>query len=154
MLGSDIIHKLFVMTCYFRYWKKKNIFPWIFIGAFEVFKPTTPNTFQFSSALVHLDTYLSRRYRLKCPEILDTSTGVAPAYRTRIRDGIAIRPSQRAFNNAYDLLRLPTITSKTREMAFQVLNHVKDVGEQRLWNTYSVSANTNRNCCGTGWVQF
>jgi hypothetical protein len=74
------------------------------------------------AALVPLDTNLSRRYRLKCREILDTSIGIAPAYRTRIRDGIAIRPSQRAVNNAYDLLRLPTITSKTRETASQVLN--------------------------------
>jgi hypothetical protein len=31
-------------------------------------------------------------------------------------------PGQRAFNNAFDLLLLPTITSKTQEMAFQVLN--------------------------------
>jgi hypothetical protein len=47
---------------------------------------------------------------------------VAPAYHTRIRDGLAVRPSQRDFTNAYNILRLPAITSKTRETAFQILN--------------------------------
>jgi hypothetical protein len=72
--------------------------------------------------LVNQVTNLSRRYRLKCRDLLDESIGVAPAYQTRIRDGIAIRPSQRAFTRAYNLLRLPLITSKTRETAFQILN--------------------------------
>jgi hypothetical protein len=53
---------------------------------------------------------------------LDTAIEVAPAYRTRIRDNIAIRPSQRVFNNAYHVLQLPAIKSKTRETAFQILN--------------------------------
>jgi hypothetical protein len=72
--------------------------------------------------LVNQDTNLSRRYCLKCRDLLDESIGVAPAYQTRIRDGIAIRPGQRAFTSAYNLLHLPLITSKTRETAFQILN--------------------------------
>ncbi len=72
--------------------------------------------------LINQDTNLSWRYRLKCRELLDEAIGVAPAYQTRIRDGIAIRPSQRAFTDAYNLLQLPLITSKTRETAFQILN--------------------------------
>jgi hypothetical protein len=74
------------------------------------------------AALVNLDTNLSRRFKLKCREILDTSIGVAPAYRTRIKDNLAVRPTQRTFNNAYQVLRLPALTSKTRETAFQILN--------------------------------
>jgi hypothetical protein len=74
------------------------------------------------SSIVNLDTNLSRRYKLKCREILDTSIGVAPAFRTRIRDNLAVRVTQRTFNNAYHVLRLPTLTSKTRETAFQILN--------------------------------
>ena len=35
---------------------------------------------------------------------------------------INYQPTRRIFNNAYHLLRLPSITSKTRETAFQVLN--------------------------------
>ncbi len=47
---------------------------------------------------------------------------MAPAYRTRIRDDIAVRPTQRMFTNAYHVLRLPALTSKTRETSFQILN--------------------------------
>jgi hypothetical protein len=72
--------------------------------------------------LTNLDINLSRRYRIKNREILDTAIGVAPSYQTRIRDGLAVRPSQRDFTNAYNIIRLPTITSKTRETAFQILN--------------------------------
>jgi hypothetical protein len=55
-------------------------------------------------------------------QILDDELGVAPAYQTRIRDDIYIRPLIGTFKNAYQLLRLPTLTSKTRETAFQTLN--------------------------------
>ncbi len=72
--------------------------------------------------LTNLDINLSRRYRIKNRELLDTAIGVAPSYHTRIRDGLAVRPSQRDFTNAYNILRLPTITSKTCETAFQILN--------------------------------
>ncbi len=65
--------------------------------------------------LANLDINLSRRYRIKNREILDVAIGVAPAYHSRIRDGLAVRPSQRDFTNAYGILRLPAITSKTRE---------------------------------------
>ncbi len=74
------------------------------------------------TSIVNLDTNLSRRFKLKCREILDTSIGVAPAFRTRIRDNLAVRLTQRMFNNAYHVLRLPALTSKTRETAFQILN--------------------------------
>jgi hypothetical protein len=72
--------------------------------------------------LLNTDCNLSRRSRIKNREILDTAIGVAPAYQTRIRDGLTVRTSQRDFTNAYNILRLPTITSKTRETAFQILN--------------------------------
>jgi hypothetical protein len=72
--------------------------------------------------LTSLDINLSRRYRIKNREILDTVIGVAQSYHTRIRDDLAVRPSQQDFTNAYNVLRLPTITSKTRETAFQILN--------------------------------
>ncbi len=72
--------------------------------------------------LTSLDINLSRRNRIKNWEMLDTVIGVAPSYHTRIRDGLAVRPSQRDFTNAYNILCLPTITSKTRETAFQILN--------------------------------
>jgi hypothetical protein len=72
--------------------------------------------------LTNLDINLSRRYRIKNRELLDAAIGVAPAFNTRIRDNLTVRPSQRDFTNAYNILRLPAITSKTRETAFQILN--------------------------------
>jgi hypothetical protein len=72
--------------------------------------------------LANLEINLSRRYRIKNRELLDAVIGLAPAYHTRIRDGLAVRPSQRDFTNAYNIIRLPAITSKTRETAFQILN--------------------------------
>jgi hypothetical protein len=65
---------------------------------------------------------MSRRNKLLCRSILDADIGVAPAYQTRARDNVHIRPTVHTFNNAYQLLRLPFLRSKTRETAFQVLN--------------------------------
>jgi hypothetical protein len=44
--------------------------------------------------LTSLDINVSRRYRIKNREILDTVIGVAPSYHTKIWDGLAVRPSQ------------------------------------------------------------
>jgi hypothetical protein len=82
----------------------------------------------------------------KCRELLDTSIGVAPANRTRIRDNLAVRLTQRMFNSAYHVLRLPALTSKTRETAFQILNRT-------IWTNNKASKSRMRpdpNCdrCG------
>ncbi len=86
---------------------------------------------------INLASNLSRRYRLKSLELLDTSIGVAPAYHIRIWDNIAVRPSQSDFNNAFRVLRLPSVTSKTRETAFQILNRTiytsNKAFKSRMW---------------------
>jgi hypothetical protein len=92
--------------------------------------------------------------------------GVAPAYRTRVRDDIAVCPTQRMFTNAYHILRLPALTSKTRETAFQIstaqfgqttkrtnlecgqIQTVKDMGQRKHWNISSVNVRTTRNRYG------
>jgi hypothetical protein len=74
------------------------------------------------ASIMQLDTNMSRRNKLLCRSTLDGEIGVAPAYHTRIRDNIQIRPTTQVFNNAFHLLRLPSLTSKTRETAFQILN--------------------------------
>jgi hypothetical protein len=71
---------------------------------------------------MNVDTNMSRRYRILCRDILDTEMGIAPAYQTRTRDNIHISPMLQVFHNAYQALWLPSLTSKTRESAFQVLN--------------------------------
>ncbi len=67
------------------------------------------------------NTNLSRRYWVKTRAILDTTVR-GPAYHSRIWDNLTVRPSQWDFTNAYSILRLPTLTSKTGETAFQILN--------------------------------
>jgi hypothetical protein len=74
------------------------------------------------ASMMQLDTNMSRRNKLLCRSILDEEIKVAPAYHTRVRDNIQIRPTIQIFNNAFHLLRLPSLTSKTRETAFQILN--------------------------------
>jgi hypothetical protein len=44
---------------------------------------------------------------------LDVDIGVAPAYQTRIREDIRMQPTIHTFQNAYQLLYLPSLTSKT-----------------------------------------
>jgi hypothetical protein len=70
----------------------------------------------------------------------------APAYGTRIRDNIAISPSQRVFNNAYQTLRLPVITSKTRETAFQILKRTVWTNNKAYKSRMRLDPNCDR--CG------
>jgi hypothetical protein len=72
-------------------------------------------------ALFGSDTNMSRRYRLLNRQILDDSIGTAPAYSTRQRDGIDL-PERRTFTDAYKIVSHPSLTSKTKEIIFQVLN--------------------------------
>jgi hypothetical protein len=77
---------------------------------------------------------------------LDAQIAVTPAYHTRARDKIHIRHTLQTFNNAFHLLRLPAVTSKTRETAFQVLN-------QTVWTNnkaFKSRMRDNPNCerCG------
>ncbi len=65
---------------------------------------------------------MSRRNKLLCRSILDAEIWVPPAYQTRTGDNVHIRPTIPTFNNAYQLLCLPSLTSKTQETALQVLN--------------------------------
>jgi hypothetical protein len=62
--------------------------------------------------LINLDPNLSQRYRLFCRDALDAEIGIAPAYNTRVKDNTHIQPPQCTFNNAYQLLWLPILTSK------------------------------------------
>ncbi len=55
------------------------------------------------------------------PSILDAEIGVASTRQTRTRYNVHILLTIPTFTNAYQLLRLPSLTSKTREKAFQVL---------------------------------
>jgi hypothetical protein len=75
--------------------------------------------------LINLDANLSCRYRLICRHILDAEIGISPAYPENKRQYTYVydlhhRPS--TMPTKYQLLRLPALTSKTRETACQFLN--------------------------------
>jgi hypothetical protein len=89
--------------------------------------------------LMNLDTNFSRRYLLNVGNL--TSIGVASTYHTRIRDRKAIHPYLCSFNNTYHLHRLPSLTSKTGETAFQILN-------KTVWTNNKAWPDSNCECCG------
>jgi hypothetical protein len=51
----------------------------------------------------------------------DASLGTAPAYHTRRQDGV-FYPTIDTFNNAYNVIEIGSLPSKTKETAFQILN--------------------------------
>ncbi len=80
-----------------------------------------PSSITTAQAFLQQDNKLSRIYRKKARKILDDSIGIAPAYETRRRDGVHY-PSEQAFNNAYKVIAIGSMPSKTKETSFQVLN--------------------------------
>jgi hypothetical protein len=64
---------------------------------------------------------MSRKYRLLCRKSLDESIHIAPSYNTRRRDEVDL-PEMATFNNAFKILHISNITSKTKETIFQILN--------------------------------
>ena len=64
---------------------------------------------------------LSQTQRKRAKEQADENVQQAPAYKTRIRDGVYY-PDANTFQDAYRVIDAPYIPSKTREIAFQILN--------------------------------
>jgi hypothetical protein len=64
---------------------------------------------------------LSSIFKKVIRQQLDQEIVIAPAYKTRTRDQVYV-PEERTFNDAFKVLRLRMIPSKTRETIFQVLN--------------------------------
>jgi hypothetical protein len=71
-------------------------------------KYASPRTIRTS--LIQLDTNMSRRNKLLCRNSLNAEIGINPTYQIRTRDNILISPTVHTFNNAYQLLHLPTLT--------------------------------------------
>jgi hypothetical protein len=80
---------------------------------------TAPIT--ITSILMRKNSNISITHKKRAREILTDKLKTAPAYNTRIRDNIYV-PDKNTFNNAYKVLNLPLIPSKTKEVAFQTLN--------------------------------
>jgi hypothetical protein len=84
-------------------------------------RPAYPSSITTAQAFLQQDNKLSRIYRKKTRKILDNSIGTAPTYETRRRDGVHYR-SKQAFNNAFKVIAIGSMPSKTKETSFLVLN--------------------------------
>ena len=71
--------------------------------------------------LLRGESNISRHYRKTNRATKDASLGTAPAYLTRRKDGV-FYPSAETFNNAYNIIGMNSLPSKTKETAFQILN--------------------------------
>ena len=82
---------------------------------------TFPSPVTTAYLLMQLDTKPSSKYRKETRVVLDKSIGTAPAYDTRIRDGVYY-PNRNTFSDAYKVMEISAMPSKTKETTFQVLN--------------------------------
>jgi hypothetical protein len=74
-----------------------------------------------ATSLFLLDKNLSQVYKQQQRHKLHKLIQVPPAYTTRQRDGITL-PQRITFLNAYKILHMSLLPSKTKETAFQILN--------------------------------
>jgi hypothetical protein len=74
---------------------------------------------------------------------LDKEIKIAPAYQTRINDGVYY-PEKETFQDAYCVLNVPDITSKTKETAFQILNRTIWTNNKAYKSNMAASPNCDR----------
>ena len=71
--------------------------------------------------LMKKETSLSVIYRRITAEKLTSEIKQAPAYDTRVRDGVYV-PDRKTFTDAFRVTTMSSLPSKTKETAFQILN--------------------------------
>jgi len=72
-------------------------------------------------SLFHMDKNLSQVYRKRKRQMLHRTIQTPPSFVTRQRDGVTL-PMRSTFLDAYKVLFLPLLPSKTKETVFQILN--------------------------------
>ena len=80
-----------------------------------------PSALTTSQAFAQQDKKLSSNYRKKSRQKLDDSIGTAPARATREQDGVYI-PERKTFTDAFKVIGISSMPSKTKETSFQILN--------------------------------
>jgi hypothetical protein len=71
--------------------------------------------------LLRGEANISRHFRKTNREIKDAALETAPAYLTRRADRV-FYPTTETYNNAYNIIGMNSLPSKTKETAFQILN--------------------------------
>ena len=74
-----------------------------------------------NAALLFPLSNLSQKTKKAVSRATDKDIRRAPAYATRQRDGVYV-PDESTYTDAYKVLALPSLPSKTKEIAFQILN--------------------------------
>ena len=73
------------------------------------------------SYIMNKDTNISAHHRKTQRNKLDQQLKIAPAYSTRQRDNVYV-PEKNTFIQAYLVVNIPGMSSKTKETAFEILN--------------------------------
>jgi hypothetical protein len=73
--------------------------------------------------LLRGESNISRHFRKTKRAIKDASLGTTPAYLTRRKDRVFYLTAE-TFNNAYNIIGMNSLPSKTKETAFQILNRI------------------------------
>jgi hypothetical protein len=71
--------------------------------------------------LFRKDQNISQKYKKILRHTLHATMGTPPAFSTRERDNVYV-PERQTFLDAFRVLSLPYLSSKTKETAFQILN--------------------------------
>ncbi len=71
--------------------------------------------------LLRKDQNISQKFKTIVRHNLHMSMKIPPAFSTRKRDGVYV-PERKTFKDAFCVLSLPYLSSKTKETAFQILN--------------------------------
>jgi hypothetical protein len=82
---------------------------------------TFPSPVTTAYSLMQLDSKPSSKYRKETRVMIDKAINTAPAYDTRIRDGVYY-PHRNIFTDAFRVMEISAMPSKTKETSFQVLN--------------------------------
>jgi hypothetical protein len=67
------------------------------------------------------DSNLSTEHKRRVKAVISNQIGAAPAYATRERDGVYV-PDRITFSQGYGVCKLQGLTSKTKEISFEILN--------------------------------
>jgi hypothetical protein len=88
---------------------------------------------------------ISRHYRKTNRAIKGASLGTAPSYLTRRKDRVSY-PTAEIFSNAYNIIGMNSLLSKTKETAFQIWNRTTWTNNK----AFKSGKRDNHNCdhCG------
>jgi hypothetical protein len=98
-----------------------------------------------ASIVFHQEKTLSSINKKRNRMALDLTITTAPAYHTRRRDGVYV-PDIATFNDAYKVLRITSLPSKTKEVAFETLNRTIWTNNKAFKSRMTDSPNCDR--CG------